>query len=29
VRVTEQVRLVFDRSAIGRIVPPTSSKDSA
>ena len=29
VRVTEQVRLVFDRSAIGRIVPPTGSKDSA
>ena len=29
VRVTEQVRLVFDRSAIGRIVPPASSKDSA
>lgn len=29
VRVTEQVRLVFDRSAIGRIVPPSGSKDSA
>jgi preprotein translocase subunit YajC len=29
VRVTEQVRLVFDRSAIGRIVSPTGSKDSA
>src|SRR4030095_7835557 len=26
VRVTEQVRLVFDRSAIGRIVSPTGSK---
>ena len=29
VRVTEQVRLVFDRSAIGRIVPPSGSKDTA
>ena len=29
VRVTEQVRLVFDRSAIGRIVPPPGGKDSA
>ena len=29
VRVTEQVRLVFDRSAIGRIVSPSGSKDSA
>jgi preprotein translocase subunit YajC len=29
VRVTEQVRLVFDRSAIGRIESPTGGKDSA
>ena len=29
VRVTEQVRLVFDRSAIGRIESPPGSKDSA
>ena len=30
VRVTDQVRLVFDRSAIGRIVsPPAGSKESA
>jgi preprotein translocase subunit YajC len=29
VRVTEQVRLVFDRSAIGRIVSPPTNKDGA
>ena len=29
VRVTEQVRLVFDRSAIGRIVSPATNKDGA
>lgn len=28
VRVTDQVKLVFDRSAIGRIVSPTGGKDA-